>query len=58
VRDSAGNEYRAGDTLVSHDGTEHEMVAIGDEEVIYAAVVIALEFFGPDGPSEAATGDE
>lgn len=46
VRDTAGNEYRAGDTLVSADGTEHEMIAVGDEEVIYAAVVIALEFSG------------
>jgi quercetin dioxygenase-like cupin family protein len=44
VRDTAGNEYRAGDAIVSDDGSEHEMVAIGDEEVIYAAVVIALEF--------------
>jgi anti-sigma factor ChrR (cupin superfamily) len=48
VRDSEGNEYRAGDTLVSADGTEHEMVAVGDEEVIYAAVVIALEFSGDE----------
>lgn len=58
VRDSAGNEFRAGDTLVSDDGTEHEMTAIGDEEVIYAAVVIALDFFDPDGSSTTSTGDE
>ncbi len=48
VRDTAGNEYRAGDTIVSDDGSEHEMVAIGDEEVIYAAVVVALEFTGEE----------
>ena len=46
VRDTDGNEYRAGDTIVSADGSEHEMLAIGDEGVIYAAVVVALEFSG------------
>jgi quercetin dioxygenase-like cupin family protein len=46
VRDSEGNEYRAGDSIVSADGSAHEMLAIGDEEVIYAAVVVALEFSG------------
>ncbi|MBC8071976.1 MAG: cupin domain-containing protein [Deltaproteobacteria bacterium] len=46
VRDSEGNEYRAGDTIVSADGSAHDMLAIGDEEVIYAAVVVALEFSG------------
>lgn len=48
VRDTEGNEYRAGDWIVSADGSAHEMLAIGDEEVIYAAVVTALEFSGDD----------
>lgn len=48
VVDEHGTEYRAGDVIVSADGTEHELRAIGDQEVIYAAVVVALEFTGDD----------
>jgi anti-sigma factor ChrR (cupin superfamily) len=48
VEDEAGNSYRAGDVLVSEDGSSHELRVVGDEEVIYGAVVIALQFVGDD----------
>lgn len=48
VEDDAGNRYRAGDTVVSADGTTHELRAVSDEDVIYAARVIALTFEGGD----------
>lgn len=44
VADEHGNEYRAGDMIVMADGTEHELRAVGDHEVIYASVVVALDF--------------
>jgi anti-sigma factor ChrR (cupin superfamily) len=44
MEDDTGKQYRAGDLIVSEDGTAHEFRAIGDQEVIYAAAVIALEF--------------
>ena len=44
VEDEHGNSYRAGDLVVSADGSAHEMRAVGDKEVIYAAAVIAVEF--------------
>jgi quercetin dioxygenase-like cupin family protein len=47
VADEHGNEYRAGDLIVMADGTEHELRAVGDQEVVYASVVIALDF--PEG---------
>ena len=37
LRDIDGKVYRAGDELVQHDGTEHELVALDDAEVIYVA---------------------
>lgn len=46
VRDTDGTEYRAGDVIVMPDGSEHHLVVVGDVEVIYAAVVVALEFTG------------
>ena len=48
VEDDAGNRYQAGDTVVSADGTAHELRSVGDEDVIYAARVIALTFEGDD----------
>lgn len=48
VVDEHGKEYRAGDSIVMADGSEHELRAIGDQEVIYAAVVVALEFTGDE----------
>jgi quercetin dioxygenase-like cupin family protein len=44
--DDGGNVYRAGDLVVSPDGSTHEMRAVGEQEVIYAAVVVALVFTG------------
>lgn len=48
VVDETAREYRAGDTVVMDDGSAHELRAIGDQEVIYAAVVVALEFMLDD----------
>ncbi|MBX7078577.1 MAG: cupin domain-containing protein [Nannocystaceae bacterium] len=53
VRDEHGNEYRAGDLIVMADGTEHEITVVGDQEAIYAAVVVAMEFTGGDDGAEA-----
>jgi len=44
VADEHGNEYRAGDMIIMADGSEHELRAVGDQEVIYASVVVALDF--------------
>ena len=46
--DDSGNHYRAGDLIVSADGTSHEMRAHGDREAVYAALVTALVFTGND----------
>ena len=48
IEDEDGTRWRAGDIIVSEDGTAHEMRAVGDKEVIYAAVVTALAFTGDD----------
>jgi quercetin dioxygenase-like cupin family protein len=50
AEDDQGRTYRAGDVVVSADGSAHEVRTVGDEEVIYLAVVVALEFpeSGPD----------
>lgn len=52
VVDEDGREYRAGDTICMDDGSAHELRAVGDEEAIYAAVVVALEFMGDDAPDD------
>lgn len=46
--DDQGQRYRAGDQVVSADGTSHELRAVGDHEAIYAAVVTAIVFTGGD----------
>ena len=48
VEDENGNSWRAGDIIDSADGTSHELRSVGDREVIYAAVVITLEFTNDD----------
>jgi len=50
AEDDQGRTFRAGDFVTSADGTAHEVRTVGDQEVIYAAVVIALEF--PELPDE------
>ena len=30
------------------DGTSHELTVVGDQDAIYAAVVIAMDFLGDD----------
>jgi putative transcriptional regulator len=49
--DDHGRVFRPGDFIVSADGTAHEVCTVGDVEVIYAAVVIALEF--PESSDDA-----
>ncbi len=46
--DDKGASYRAGDLVVSADGTSHELRAVGESETIYAAVVTAIVFTGSD----------
>ncbi len=48
LQDEEGKSYRAGDIVVSADGSAHEMKVVGDVEVIYAALVVALEFEADD----------
>lgn len=48
VVDDAGRHYRAGDLLVSPDGSSHELRAVGDREAIYAAVVTAIVITASD----------
>lgn len=42
LEDDAGNQYRAGDTIISADGSSHELKVVGDDAVLYAALVIAI----------------
>jgi quercetin dioxygenase-like cupin family protein len=46
--DDQGRHYRAGDSIVSADGTSHELRAVGDQEAIYASVVTAIVIDGGD----------
>ena len=46
--DEHGRRYRAGDLIVSADGTSHELRAVGDQEAIYASVVTAIVITGTD----------
>lgn len=46
--DDQGRCYRAGDLVISRDGSTHEVRAVGDQEAIYAAVVTAIVFTGSD----------
>jgi len=48
VEDEKGNRYRAGDTIISASGTSHALANLGDEEVIYAARIIGLNFIADD----------
>jgi anti-sigma factor ChrR (cupin superfamily) len=48
LRDDEGREYRAGDLVVSDDGTTHALHNVGDDEAIYAALVVAIQFVADD----------
>jgi anti-sigma factor ChrR (cupin superfamily) len=48
LEDDEGNAYRAGDTIVSADGTSHELRVVGDEPVLYAALVVAINIESSD----------
>ncbi len=49
VADEHGGHFRAGDEIVMGDGTTHELRVIGDQELIYAAVIVAIDFVVPEG---------
>ncbi len=42
LEDDAGTRYRAGDTIVSADGTSHELRVVGEKPLLYAALVVAI----------------
>lgn len=42
--DDKGNPLRAGDLVVSADGSSHELRVVGDREAIFASVVRSLTF--------------
>jgi anti-sigma factor ChrR (cupin superfamily) len=44
--DDQGRRYRAGDLVISSDGSAHEVRATGPREAIYAAVVTAIVITG------------
>ena len=46
--DDQGRRHRAGDLMVSPDGSGHALRAVGERELVYAAVVTALVFTGSD----------
>ncbi|MGH1341505.1 MAG: cupin domain-containing protein [Nannocystales bacterium] len=42
LEDDAGTRYRAGDTIVSGDGTSHELRVVGETPLLYAALVVGI----------------
>lgn len=48
LADDEGNTYRAGDTIVSADGSSHQLHVVGDQAVLYAALVIAINIESSD----------
>lgn len=48
VVDAEGHRYRAGDEITMADGTVHELRVVGERELIYAAVIVAIDFVLPD----------
>lgn len=48
VEDDEGKRYGAGDLIESASGTRHALRCVSEDEVIYAARVIALNFIGDD----------
>lgn len=50
--DEQGQRYRAGDLIVSADGTSHELRAVGEQEAIYASVVTAIVITGTGDDDE------
>jgi quercetin dioxygenase-like cupin family protein len=48
MKDEQGQRYRAGDLLVSADGTAHALTAVGDREAIYVVLVVGIAFSGED----------
>jgi anti-sigma factor ChrR (cupin superfamily) len=48
LADDQGNVARPGDLVISDDATTHALRNVGDNEVIYAALVVAIAFVGDD----------
>lgn len=48
LEDEHGHRYRAGDLIVSADQSSHELQVVSNNEVVYAALVIALQFGDDD----------
>ena len=48
VEDDEGRRYQAGDTIASAAGTQHRLTCVSEQEVIYAARVVAIAFLGDD----------
>lgn len=48
VEDENGQRWEAGDTITSAQGTHHTLTCVSDEEVIYAARVVAINFLGDE----------
>jgi quercetin dioxygenase-like cupin family protein len=47
---SDGVEYRAGDTIVMEPGTWHDLEVVGDQELVYAVVVGAIQIAPKPAP--------
>ena len=58
LADDQGQRFRAGDLIVSADGTAHELRAVGDSEAIYAAVLTAIVMTGADDDDDDDDDDE
>jgi len=56
--DDHGHRYRAGDLVISSDGSEHELRNAGDREAIYAAVVTAIAITGVDDDEDDAEDED
>lgn len=57
LQDDQGRQYRAGDIIVSPDGSSHRLEVIGDQAVLYAALVIAIDI-EPGGEGEGEGDDD
>lgn len=48
LQDDQGKQYRAGDLIISPDGSSHQLEVVGDQAVLYAALVIAIDIEAGD----------
>jgi len=52
LEDDEGRRYRAGDAIVSADGTSHELRVVGEQAVLYAALVVAINIEASDADDD------